>query len=189
MTILSKLLPLGFLASAACLQGQIVLVNWNSTDTTSAGNYSLSGAVAGDYGLGDPNVDDTRNFRVFDLNGTPLSTSGSSSVWYVGYDYMQGDRTGNVNNATRTYGPELNLRFQYDSEDPVQPGIAFYLQMWKKEDFVNLSGFSAITFEENSSFSMTRSRTERHDIRWVVQNGSEFFISQGTGASLADPNA
>ncbi|MCC5848173.1 MAG: PEP-CTERM sorting domain-containing protein [Verrucomicrobia bacterium] len=169
------------------VSADFVLVNWNNTDTGSAGNYALSGAVAGDYGLGDPEVDDTRNFRAFDLNGTPLSTSGSSSTWYVGYDHMQGDRTGNVNNPTRAHGPQLDLRFQYDTAG--EPGIAFYLQMWKKEDFTNLSTSPAITFDENSSFSMTRSRAERNEIRWVVQEGSDFFISQVTGASLNDPNA
>ena len=184
---MTKFISLGLLFGAASLSGQIGLVNWNNTDTTSAGNYALSGAVAGDYGLGDPSIADTRNFRTFDLSGTPLSSTGSSSTWYVGYDYMQGDRTGNVNNAARVYGPNLDLRFQYDTAG--QPGVAFYLQMWKKEDFVNLSGASAVTFGEDSTFSMTRSRGERNDIRWVVQNGSEFFISQGTGASLLNPNA
>ncbi len=165
----------------------LTIVNWNSNETSSAGNYTLPTAVAGDFGLGDPQVNDTRNFRTFNLGGSATVTTGTSSTWYHGYDYIQADRTGNVNNATRTLGPELNLRFQYDSAG--QSGVAFFLQMWKKQNFVNLAAAPAVIFDSDSSFSMTRSRTERNQVRWVVLNGSTFYISQSVGATLNDPNS
>ncbi len=175
------------LLGAATLQGQIMLVDWNSTDTGSAGSWGGNdfNQADGNYGLGDPNVDDGRKLREFNLNGTPLSTSGSSSTWYVGFEFLQGDRSG-INDGTRSYGPNQDLRIQASSNEPAE---AYYLQMWKKEDFDNLSGFSNITFDENSSFSMTRTRAELNAVRWVVLDGSTFYISESTSATLTDPNS
>jgi hypothetical protein len=183
--LISSLVLTGTLASS----GQ-VLVNWVSgaDNTLSAGVWGANdfNQPNGNFGLGDPLVDDGRKLRPFDLEGTPLSTSGPSSTWYVGFEFIQGDYSNGVNDGTRSYGPNLDVRLQYSD---TQPGEMYLLQMWKKSDFANLSTVSNITFDENSSFSMSRSRAENNAIRWVVQDGSTFYISESTASTLTDPNS
>ena len=166
-------------------RAQVNLVLWNSTDTGSAGSWGGNdfNQPDGDYGLGDPNVDDGRKLREFDLEGTPLNTSGSSSVWYVGFEFLQGDYSGGVNDGTRTYGPSTSVRIQASG---TQPGEMYYLQMWKKTDFNNLSESPAITFGEDSVLTASGG-LERSARRWVVLDNDTFYVSEG-GNITSNPN-
>ncbi len=159
-----------------------VLVDWGG-DYSGTPSLDAYTAYAGDFD-GDGLADDQAAGRLFSdsvafREGQP-SHLGTSSRFYGGVVGIAHDGTATENfDNYRVEGDGLvNIRFQTSEGTARSYHSLFY---WKKEDFLNDPG-QPITFDSDTYLRLNVVYPGGTG-RWVVRDGSDFYVSQGTFGS------
>ncbi|MEI7701565.1 MAG: hypothetical protein WCK86_17330 [Planctomycetia bacterium] len=190
-----------FIGAGACLQdyaqADSLVVNWG-------GNYvppppfhpldfdEVANQVGANDRYGDPNPQGTYNGRLVDLNvpynpyDAGYDTSATSAIFYGGHAIKWSDpdpgnpNTGFTNLSVENQGPSDAIQIEVKPNSGLQDYAALFF--WKKENF--LSGWNIISVNPNDlEFALRTTQVSNNkqtpdDIRWVVQNGTLFYVSE-----------
>ncbi|MEM1325670.1 MAG: PKD domain-containing protein [Bacteroidota bacterium] len=162
---------------------QTQIVDWGGDFVTSSQlirdqNPSTTGNIDIDN---DGNLDDFKVEYLFSVTA-PLSPAASYSEVAV-YGGFLGtsldDTNGNFSDKkflNKNNGDALSLRYQESSLADFH-GVIYF----DKADFLNSGNTNAVSFDATSSIAFNTTRFERlGDVRWLVREGSTFYVSQVT---------
>jgi len=169
-----------------CSRSQTSIVNWGGNYVSANTDLARTGTPTSNFGnIGGTATNDSRRLTTFDISTSmnpSLSYSGTSSTFYGGwqairYDSSSSPATGfqRVTNNSTTDA----ITFRADLSSGTGTGEAQGLVLWKKSDFLNLSS-NTVTFGSSSSFAITLGSNTANltEARWVVKDGSNYYISQ-----------
>jgi formylglycine-generating enzyme required for sulfatase activity len=173
-------------------------IMWNYQDNSYRGeNWSQIGVVPNIDIDGDGvSSDDSIGYRRFSLtepfNAHPPSLDIESTNWK-----FYGGQTTYVANDTAPEMPEGSVNVDHATQDDYNFHVYHYkdlnegaraygLWFWKKEDFISGGSQYAVSFNSESTISVHISRYWRdlEEGRWVVTEGSQFYISGKTFSGL-----
>ena len=188
-------------------QAQTVrIVDFGGTDYVTSNqkyrNNSDGALVMGDFGLGTPGPNDARRQYAFspaiELNpqAAGYDQTQPSAEFYGGIQGTRAD-TNSASFGTRTVnnnsaGDRISLRHQTNSGAAPQPiGNTHLFVFWDKTGFLNGGDSQTMEFDAASSLNVAMTRHENLTSRFVVRDGTTFYISQQTftGTAMLNPNA
>ncbi len=178
-------------------------MNWGGAYVSTNQNFSSLAAAGSNFGnVGGTGTADSQRSIGFSTS-TALNPSsgyaGTSSTFYGGATWIRYDGSASpgagftrVSNA----GSLDTITFRMDGPSAGFPvsGEGYGLVAWQKSNFINLSG-SQVQFGSSSELSVTLSSSTTAnlgEVRWVVNQGGNYFVSQSTfttSATLSDPDS
>ena len=190
------LLATSIVSVTGSMHAQVSIVNWGGNYVSGMVDLDRQGTAGSNFGnVGGTVTNDSRRLTTFSDSTTfnpSASYTGTSSAFYGGIQVIRYDNSSSP--ATGQQRIENNsstdrIQFRTDLSSGTGSGEAQGLVVWKKSDFLSLNS----TTSTLSSLSITLDTTTNlSEARWVVQNGSTYYISQTTftaSATLSNPSS
>jgi hypothetical protein len=175
------------------VQGETI-INWdggvggqNYIEGTGARSVNMRAPTSGmDFHYaGDPGITDRQSILAY--SATPISPSAAtysngvdtalySTVFYGAIESILVDRTGGsaFNGASVRDGDNLGSHLNFSTTTGVTDGILTGVLLFKKDNFLGGLGSEPLTL---TSMSINIAVATNMRVRWLVQNGDNFYLS------------